>query len=194
MSARRIAGDVAVLAVLLPVAVLFQLSAASDFSLVAGAPDLVLIAVCGVALARGPAAGCLAGFAAGLALDVLAQHALGRDALIYCVAGYCLGSAGEKLRPPAAVRSLLLVALATALVRVAEGGVAFMLGSDGALGRAFSVQLAAAPAASVLFAIPLLALLRRAFGVKAPLRRQFPLPELPELPESLPEPDVAAPA
>jgi rod shape-determining protein MreD len=191
MRVRRIAGDVAVLAVLLPVAVLFQLAAASDFSLVAGAPDLVLIAVCGVALARGPEVGCLAGFAAGLALDVLAQHALGRDALIYCVAGYCLGAAGEKLRPPAAVRSLLLVALATALVRIAEGGVAFMLGSDGALGRAFSVQLAAAPAASVLFAIPLLALMRRAFGVKAPLRRQFPLPELPE---PLPEPDVAAPA
>ena len=63
MRARRIAGDVAVLAVLLPVAVLFQLSAASDFSLVAGAPDLVLIAVCAVALARGPELGCLAGVA-----------------------------------------------------------------------------------------------------------------------------------
>ena len=107
---------------------------------------------------------------------------------IYCVAGYCLGAAGEKLRPPAPVRSLLLVALATALVRIAEGGIAFMLGSDGALGRAFGVQLAAAPAASVLFAIPLLALLRFALGVKAPPRRQFPLPE------PLPEPDVAATA
>jgi rod shape-determining protein MreD len=171
--------------------VLFQLAVASDLSLVAGAPDLVLIAVCGIALARGPEAGCLAGFGAGLALDVLAQHALGRDALIYCAAGYCLGAAGEKLRPPAPVRSLLLIALATAFVRIAEGGIAFMLGSDGALGRAFGVQLAAAPAASVLFAIPLLALLRRALGVKAPPRRQFPLPELPEF-DPLPEPDVPA--
>jgi hypothetical protein len=122
---------------------------------------------------------------------VLAQHALGRDALVLCVAGYCLGAAGEKLRPPAPVRSLLLIALATVLVRIAEGGIAFMLGSDGALGRAFGVQLAAAPAASVLFAIPLLALLRRALGVKAPPRRQFPVPDF-ELPEPLPEPDVAA--
>ncbi len=89
------------------------------------------------------------------------------------------------------MRSLLLVALATALVRIAEGGIAFMLGSDGALGRAFGVQLAAAPAASVLFAIPLLALLRFALGVKPPPRRQFPLPELSE---PLPEPDVAATA
>src|SRR6185437_10580127 len=133
--------------------------------------DLVLIVVCALALARGPELGAIAGFAAGLGLDVLAEHALGRDALIYCVAGYCLGAAGEKLRPPAPVRSLLLVALASALVRIAEGGIAFMLGSDGALGRALGVQLAAAPAASVLLAIPLLALMRRALGVKAPPRR-----------------------
>lgn len=186
MRARRVAGAVAVLGLALPLAVLLQLAVASDLSLVAGAPDLVLIVVCGLALARGPELGCLGGFAAGLALDVLAQHALGRDALIYCVAGYCLGLAGEKLRPPAPVRSLLLVALATALVHVAEGGTAFLLGSDGALGRAFGVQLIAAPAASVLFAIPLLALLRWVLGVKAPPRRQFPVPD------PVTEADVAA--
>lgn len=188
MSARRITGDVIVLGVILPLAVLLQLAVAADLSLVAGAPDLVLIVVCGVALARGPELGCLAGFASGLALDVLAQHALGRDALIYCVAGYGLGVAGRKLRPPAAVRSLLLVALATALVHVAEGVIAWLLGSDGALGRALGVQLAAAPAATVLLAIPLLALLRRLLGVKAPPRRQFPVPD------PLPETDVAAAA
>ena len=92
------------------------------------------------------------------------------------------------------MRSLLLIALATALVRIAEGGIAFMLGSDGALGRAFGVQLAAAPAASVLFAIPLLALLRCALGVKAPPRRQFPLPEpLPGGRMSQPPPDPGLP-
>ena len=189
MSARRrLIGTVIVLCLILPLAVLLQLAVASDLSLVAGAPDLVLIVVCGLALARGPELGCVAGFAAGLALDVLAQHALGRDALIYCVAGYCLGVAGKKLRPPAAVRSLLLVAVATVLVHVAEGGIAWLLGSDGALERAFGVQLAAAPAATVLLAIPLLALLRFLLGVKAPPRRQFPVPE------PLPETDVAATA
>ena len=99
MSPRRIAGSLAVLCLAVPLAVLLQLAVASDLSLVAGAPDLVLIVVCGLALARGPELGCLAGFAAGLSLDVLAEHALGRDALIYCVAGYCLGLAGERLRP-----------------------------------------------------------------------------------------------
>lgn len=188
MSTRRIAGVAVVLGLALPLAVLLQLAVASDLSLVAGAPDLVLIVVCALALARGPEVGCIAGFAAGLALDVLAEHALGRDALIYCVAGYCLGLAGEKLRPPAPVRSLLLIALATALVHIAEGGMAFLLGSDGALGRAFGVQVIAAPAASVLFAIPLLALLRWVLGVKAPPRRQFPVPD------PVTEGDVAATA
>jgi rod shape-determining protein MreD len=188
VSARRIAGAAVVLGLALPLAVLLQLAVASDLSLVAGAPDLVLIVVCALALARGPELGCLAGFAAGLALDVLAEHALGRDALIYCVAGYCLGLAGERLRPPAPVRSLLLIALAAALVHVAEGGIAFLLGSDGALGRAFGVQLIAASAASVLFAIPLLALLRWVLGVKAPPRRQFPVSD------PVTEADVAATA
>jgi rod shape-determining protein MreD len=188
VNARRIAGSAVVLLIAVPLSVVLQLAVASDLSLVAGAPDLVLIVVCGLALARGPELGCAAGFAAGLSLDVLAEHALGRDALIYCVAGYCLGLAGERLRPPAPVRSLLLIALGSALVRIAEGGIAFMLGSDGALGRAFGVKLVAAPAASVLFAIPLLALLRWVLGVKAPPRRQFPVPE------PVTETDVAATA
>jgi rod shape-determining protein MreD len=189
MSLRRLAGSAVVLLVALPLSVLLQLAVASDLSLVAGAPDLVLIVVCGLALARGPELGCVAGFGAGLGLDVLAEHALGRDALIYCVAGYCLGLAGHKLRPPAPVRSLLLIALCTALVRIAQGGLAFLLGSDGALGRAFGIKLVAAPAASVLFAIPLLALLRRVLGVKAPPRRPFPVPD-----PALEADDVAATA
>jgi rod shape-determining protein MreD len=189
MTRRRIAGSLAVLCVAVPLAVLLQLAVASDLSLVAGAPDLVLIVVCALALARGPELGCVGGFAAGLSLDVLAEHALGRDALIYCVAGYCLGLAGERLRPPAQVRSLLLIALASALVRIAEGGIAFLLGSDGAFARAFGVKLVAAPAASVLFAIPLLALLRWVLGVKAPPRRQFPIPD-----PALEAEDVAATA
>ena len=41
---------------------------------------------------------------------------------------------------PRPVRSLLLIALATALVRIAEGCVVFMLGSNAALGRTFGVQ------------------------------------------------------
>ena len=57
----------------MPLSVLLQLAVASDLSLVAGAPDLVLIVVCGLALARGPELGCVAGFGAGLALDVLAS-------------------------------------------------------------------------------------------------------------------------
>ncbi len=188
MNTRRIAGTVVVLCLGVPLAVLLQLAVASDLSLVAGAPDLVLIVVCALGLARGPELGAIAGFAAGLGLDVLAEHALGRDALIYCVAGYCLGLAGEKLRPPAPVRSLLLIALATALVHIAEGGIAFLLGSDGALGRAFGRELVAVPAASVLFAIPLLAFLRWVLGVKAPPRRQFPVPD------PVTETDVAATA
>ena len=57
MNTRRIAGTVVVLCVGVPLAVLLQLAVASDLSLVAGAPDLVLIVVCALALARGPELG-----------------------------------------------------------------------------------------------------------------------------------------
>ena len=76
-----------------------------------------------------------------------------------------------------------------ALVHIAEGGIAWLLGSDGALGRAFGVQLAAAPAATRAAGDPAArAAALVLLGVKAPPRRQFPVPE------PLPETDVAATA
>ncbi len=62
------------------------------------APDLVLLAVVAIALTGGPLPGLLAGFAAGLALDLAppANHAIGAYALVFCVTGYACGrAAGE---------------------------------------------------------------------------------------------------
>ena len=62
------------------------------------APDLVLVLVVTLALASGPAEGMLAGFGAGLALDLAppASNLLGLSALVFCVIGYGCG----RLRGP----------------------------------------------------------------------------------------------
>jgi rod shape-determining protein MreD len=59
----------------------------------AGAPDLVLVQVAGLALWLGPAGGSVAGFAAGLAMDLAppASHPVGELALIFCLVGYGCG-------------------------------------------------------------------------------------------------------
>jgi rod shape-determining protein MreD len=62
------------------------------------APNLVLVLVVTLALASGPAEGMLAGFGAGLALDIAppASNLLGLSALVFCVIGYGCG----RLRGP----------------------------------------------------------------------------------------------
>jgi len=61
-----------------------------------GRPDLVLLCVIAVGMVGGPAAGTLAGFLTGLALDLAppASELVGQYALVLCLAGYCCGRLG----------------------------------------------------------------------------------------------------
>jgi len=85
-------------AVVVAVAVALQLTVADRIVFPGGAgPDLVLLTVAALALATGPMAGSVAGFCAGLALDVAppAGHLVGQDALVFCLVGYACGLAAE---------------------------------------------------------------------------------------------------
>jgi rod shape-determining protein MreD len=76
------------------VAVVVQLTVVDRIAFPGGAgPDLVLLVVAALALARGPLAGVLTGFWAGLALDVAppGSHFVGQDALVFCLIGYACG-------------------------------------------------------------------------------------------------------
>ncbi len=65
----------------------------------AAGPDLVLVVVVALALTGGPLEGMLAGFCAGLALDVAppATHLIGQYALVFCLVGYGCGRVGSHL-------------------------------------------------------------------------------------------------
>ena len=83
-----VSGLLALLAVVLQVTVVDRLPLPGG-----SVPDVALVAVVAVGLTRGPSAGALTGFLAGLGLDLAppASHPIGESALIFCVVGYGCG-------------------------------------------------------------------------------------------------------
>jgi rod shape-determining protein MreD len=84
----------AVNAVLVVLAVALQLTFVDRLPLPGGSvPDIALLIVVALGLMQGPAAGMLAGFFAGLGLDLTppASHLLGESALVLCLVGYGCG-------------------------------------------------------------------------------------------------------
>lgn len=86
-------------------AVMLQLTFVDRLALPGGAvPDLVLVIVISLGLTHGPTAGMLAGFFAGLDLDLAppASHLIGASALTFCLLGYGCGRlTGRDGRSPA---------------------------------------------------------------------------------------------
>src|SRR5258707_8929400 len=118
-----------VAAIALTAVVLIQLTIVNGLALPGGAtPDLVLLCVISFGMIGGPAAGLIAGFCAGLALDLAppASQLDGQYALVLCLVGYGAG----RLR--FTVRHSVLLALAAAAAMAALGealaaGIALML-------------------------------------------------------------------
>jgi rod shape-determining protein MreD len=83
----------ALVACLLLLAVVLQVSFFGHFSFDGVVPNLVLLLVVAAALTRGPELAVMIGFAGGLAADLLppAQHLAGRWALALVVVGYLAG-------------------------------------------------------------------------------------------------------
>lgn len=109
----------AVSAVLLVAAVLLQVGVVDRLPLPWGAvPDVVLLVLVAVALHSGPAGAAAAGFACGLAIDLLppADHEAGRFALLYCLVGYLVSrhGRGEARGAPARYGVAAAAALGTA--------------------------------------------------------------------------------
>ncbi|MEU4545122.1 rod shape-determining protein MreD [Nonomuraea dietziae] len=101
-------------------ALLLQLTIVNRLSLPAGGvPDLVLLVVVGVALARGPAAGAVIGFGTGILVDLAppTAHMLGQYAFVYTVVGYL---AGRGVGGP--VWTVVLCVLAAPLLAAAVAG------------------------------------------------------------------------
>jgi rod shape-determining protein MreD len=95
---------VGALGLALLIAVLVQVGLLAVLPLPGATPDLVLVLVAALAIARGPGVGAAAGFTGGLLLDLIppATHAAGQWALVLTLVGYVAGHLGDpRLRPGA---------------------------------------------------------------------------------------------
>ena len=82
-------------AVLLFVAVLAQVSILGGYSPLGGSADVLLVVLLSIALLRGSVFGAVAGFGAGLLLDVANLSTLGFTSLLLTIAGFWIGRYGE---------------------------------------------------------------------------------------------------
>jgi rod shape-determining protein MreD len=106
---------VLVAAAVVVAALAVQLSFLARLPLPGATPDLVLVCVVALGLARGPGFGLVAGFVAGISTDLAppADHAVGRWAFVLSLVGYAAGLARSETRRSAFV-PVIVVAIAAA--------------------------------------------------------------------------------
>lgn len=141
---------------LVALAVVVQVTVLPALPLPGGRPELVVLVVVVVALADGPVAGMLAGFAGGLLADLIppSDSPLGRSALVLVVAGELVGLL--RRRPGGWARSLLLVGLASGLAGFAVAGLDIVLGAG--VGGGLLTRVAAGAGYNMVLAPVLLVL------------------------------------
>jgi rod shape-determining protein MreD len=155
--------DAAKAALLLLLVAPFQVSVVSSLEVAEGHPDAMLILVVAIALLRGPVFGSLAGFWAGLAIDVATLGDLGLSSLLLTLVGYWSGRLGEATSRSSAHVPLVAVALASVGFGLGMLVVNFMLGTASPASHFFVAVLLPTLALNVLLAYPLYALVRRLF-------------------------------
>src|SRR5215213_244923 len=149
-------------------AAILQAALFSSIYILGGTADVLLLALIGLALARGSVAGALAGFFGGALLDVMTLDTLGVSALLYALAGYWTGRYGETTGRDRSHAALLAVLVVTILVAAAGFALHFLLGDDVSLRRALFETLVPGIALNLLVAAPVFAVCR------AVLRRVSP--------------------
>ena len=164
--------DAAKAAGVLLVAALLQVSIMTSLEVANGHPDLVIVTLVAIALARGPLFGALAGFWAGLALDVAAVDTLGLSSLLLTLAGYWTGRFGEVASKTSPHPPLVAAALATVAVGLGSAILHFMLGSTIPASEFFARVLLPAVALNLLLAYPVYRVSRRLFPVSERERRE----------------------
>jgi rod shape-determining protein MreD len=115
--------------VLILIAVVVQLAVLDGLRLPGGGvPDLVLVLVAALAVAQGPLAGLITGFAAGLCLDLAPPGSalIGQYALLFCLAGWAAGRLARAAgRSP--LRSALLMGAVVAATEAAAAALGLAL-------------------------------------------------------------------
>jgi len=147
-------------AVVIFVAAILQVTLVASVDVAGGTADVLLLSLLAIALLRGAVAGAVAGFFAGLLLDVITLDTLGISALLYALAGYWTGRYGETTGRARAHAPLLAVVVVTISIAFAGLGLHALLGEDVSARRALFDALLPGLALNLLLGGPVWALSR----------------------------------
>jgi rod shape-determining protein MreD len=157
---------------LLLVIALLQVATFTPLEVASGHPDVVLVVLVALALLRGPLLAAVAGFWAGLVIDMAALQTLGLTSLLLTLAGYYAGRFGEATTRKSPHPPVVAVALATVGVVIGSGLVNFLLGQGVSVTTLLVDVLLPTLALNVLLAYPLYRLVARLFPIAQRRRRE----------------------
>jgi rod shape-determining protein MreD len=154
------AAAVKVLAIVFAAAVL-QATMLGAIDIGGGRPDLLLVAIVAIALARGTTVGAIAGFVGGLLFDLATFGTLGVTSLLLTFAGYWIGRYGETTGRGRTHAPLLSVLVMTIAYAVAGYVLHTILGDTVSARVALVDALFPALMGNLLLAVPVHALVGR---------------------------------
>ena len=143
------------------VAVILQLSGLGPLRILGGHPDLVPLAVAGVAIYAGSVPGAAVGFGAGFLLDLLVGGTMGASSLVLTAVGYGVGRYREVRDPAHGLMAIPVGAAATIGWVVAFGAVSFMLDVGASVSALVFRDMLVTLLLNILIAIPVFAACRR---------------------------------
>lgn len=161
------------LALVLLVTLVVQVVVISPLTILGARGNLVLLVAIAAALETDAERGAVAGFASGLAFDMLLDTPMGLSALTGALVGWVVGTAKDSVLRDAAVIQLGLVALASALGTLLYAGLAVVFGVTVEPGDLPAI-VAVIAVVNVVFSKPMRWALRRAYGSESRARDRGP--------------------
>ena len=149
------------IAVLVVVAVFFQIGVVSELPMFGVYVDLSPLVVAFVGLLCGSTVGAATGFAVGLLVDLMLVQTLGVTSLIFTLIGYWSGRLRELRDPQAAITPLLVGAGAAAASLVGYSVMEFLLGVDAPVSLELLRQIVIGVVLCTVLALPVWAIVRR---------------------------------
>jgi rod shape-determining protein MreD len=153
------------------VAALFQAAIFSSFSILGGAPDVLLVTVISLGLLRGSVPGAVLGFAGGLVVDLLTLDTLGLTSLVLTLAGFWAGRYAETTARGRWLPLFSTVAVTTVLAGFFGFALHYMLGDDVVARHALFTALWPAVLLNLAIAAPVHALVRAIVGERVVFQR-----------------------
>jgi rod shape-determining protein MreD len=143
------------------VAVIVQITAISQISLLGVSADITPLIVASVGLLAGSVPGAIMGFSMGLFVDTALLQTLGVDSLLLTLIGYGAGRLREARDPSNTLVAVAVGAAATAISQVGFALIQFLLGVDAPVSFLLVREILFTIAVNTVIALPVYVVVRR---------------------------------